>query len=511
MSLFWIGNVARVRSAPIALHEAFRVYGQVESIVLVKRIGFVKFTATVDEEAVCAALRDRVINDSPLQISVDSSQRTQQDRLRNGPVAVVVANVDPAVTIDEMRAFCENFKVLEANSIRGPPVAEGEAKSAPDFHHYILIFPGSMKAAEAAAHLRAQPQLSAAASFLYMGPELEVMVRSAQHLHLLPANMIVSHSQAGAIIGQGGANIRELQAKTSTNIRVQSQSGDMGQDRIVTIQGSSSQLVAACMNILHLMQANDLAERGSGQQGNPPMLQFSIPEAIVGRIIGKSGRTIRHIQDVSGAFARVVNQAYPALEPAQRILQLSGTNSQLKRALQMCVRYFTVTAGDDVNISSAAGRLERTQITIPAVFMGSVIGRQGAHIKRLRQSSSAEVDLSEAREDGSAIMTISGPTAEQVKLHQYIFGHMKTHAEATEGCELPVFHVQMDVPKAAVSAIIGRQGGNIKDIQRTYDVKMEVDDAERVGSVVLDGTFASVQAALTRVRMLVDESMAAKH
>ncbi|CAJ0943975.1 unnamed protein product, partial [Mesorhabditis belari] len=81
------------------------------------------------------------------------------------------------------------------------------------------------------------------------------------------AKMLVHMSHAGAIIGKGGSKIKELREETGCNIKVYSECAPQSSDRIVQIMGSESGLPGAVKAVCGLIKSIPI--KGATRQYDP--------------------------------------------------------------------------------------------------------------------------------------------------------------------------------------------------------------------------------------------------
>ncbi len=166
----------------------------------------------------------------------------------------------------------------------------------------------------------------------------------------------IPNSFVGFIIGKGGESIASMQRKSGCRVQIQKEHEmDPGStQRIITLTASTNESISMCRSIIEEMvferhrlnqeQQNNnrpgLTGPGSNAAGQAAQLQIAlsqghshvtvmVPNADVGLVIGKSGSTIRSIQERSGAnvqippgpdadnpMVRTVNITHPQAEGA---------------------------------------------------------------------------------------------------------------------------------------------------------------------------------------------------
>jgi polyribonucleotide nucleotidyltransferase len=123
----------------------------------------------------------------------------------------------------------------------------------------------------------------------------------------------VPNRTAGAIIGKGGANIREISTTSGARVDVQrrDQHEAHAQERLVTVKGSPSQAAAALGLILSKARSEseeDATENGDAATAAdelPMPVKLCVPNELVGHVIGKQGSHIKQVKEDTGADIKV--------------------------------------------------------------------------------------------------------------------------------------------------------------------------------------------------------------
>ncbi|XP_061872222.1 tudor and KH domain-containing protein isoform X2 [Colius striatus] len=135
----------------------------------------------------------------------------------------------------------------------------------------------------------------------------------------LEVTMRVPQGVVKSIIGRKGATIRRLRQETRACIEVETE--EEGEDTVLLISGSPSQVCRAKAAIHHIVS-----------ESSPVSEQLCVPRRAVGRIIGRGGETVRGICRSSGA--KVLCEADTSLAPV-RLVRLSGTRQEVAAAKKL--------------------------------------------------------------------------------------------------------------------------------------------------------------------------------
>lgn len=272
--------------------------------------------------------------------------------------------------------------------------------------------------------------------------------------------VLVHQSQAGAIIGRNGSNIKEFRERYKVMIKVYPECAPLSSERVVEIKGQPEVVVNTVYSLLEFLQtsapigpiypydpinfdesfASDYGGftsfdnrpptsrggmRGSFRgpsrmpRGNhhgpfrhgrgiveiPPEETFGCDFSKRGQERGAPGRGMR------GAFQPVVNknrfEGYSSFEDEDA----AATSAALKQNAFPASAPLIVGQQEEVEVS---------QVTIPSELAGSIIGRGGSRIKQIRSDSGALIDIDDPHPGTKErIITIKG-TSEQIHYAQYL-------------------------------------------------------------------------------------------
>ena len=171
---------------------------------------------------------------------------------------------------------------------------------------------------------------------------------------LLEEQVGVPNGIVGYLIGRGGETISMLQAKTGCKIQIQKehelQPGQVM--RVITLQATTPASIAECRGMIETMVAERIRAAGgapssAGGAGNNAgggggskdakvgdavasghaLVQVQVPDADVGLIIGKSGSTIKSIQESTGASIQIPPSGNVD-DPSVRTVSITHPNEQ---------------------------------------------------------------------------------------------------------------------------------------------------------------------------------------
>lgn len=138
---------------------------------------------------------------------------------------------------------------------------------------------------------------------------------------LIPVNI------AGALIGKGGSNIRELRSEFNANVQLPDSEG---YERIMTVITQDLESLANFAG----KAAQCLNERMNHviRPGDEPSLRLLIHKSQAGTIIGIKGLKIKELRETTGAKIKVNQECCPG--STDRICQISGTNDVIIKCVK---------------------------------------------------------------------------------------------------------------------------------------------------------------------------------
>jgi rRNA processing protein Krr1/Pno1 len=145
----------------------------------------------------------------------------------------------------------------------------------------------------------------------------------------------------GRIIGKGGETIRDLQMRSGCNIQID-QNFPEGQARKISVQGAPQNVEVAKQLIHNVFNSGPQGTlsmmgiapiRGLPTDNSPTVTTIvDCPQAVVGKVIGKGGETIKLLQMSSGCRIQI-DQNYP--EGMPRKITIQGPQAQVTNAIAM--------------------------------------------------------------------------------------------------------------------------------------------------------------------------------
>ncbi|CAF1167495.1 unnamed protein product [Rotaria sordida] len=155
------------------------------------------------------------------------------------------------------------------------------------------------------------------------------------------------------------------------------------------------------MNTIQQQQQQHNESRVSGEPDHFLTIRLLMQGKEVGSIIGKRGDNIKAIREESGARINISDGTTP-----ERIVTMVGTIETLAKAFGMICQKFE----DDLKQTCTTIPPITLRLVVPASQCGSIIGKGGAKIKEIRETTGASVQVASEMLPSSTerAVTISG-------------------------------------------------------------------------------------------------------
>jgi len=275
-----------------------------------------------------------------------------------------------------------------------------------------------------------------------------------------PLRVLVSSDMVGAIIGRGGATIRNITQQSRARVDVHSyrkMEHSPSLEKAITVYGQPENCSAACRRILEVM------EEEARNTGKPAEISLKIlaHNNLIGRIIGKQGGTIKKIMEDTDTRITVSSISDVSCFNPERVITIKGNIPNISQAeaevsTKLRAAYETDLAAmtphslmfpglppaammSTATISShpgpaaagpsytgprgagpahagagpgaGAGRsqlpasqipTETTYLYIPNTAVGAIIGTKGSHIRNIIKFSGSSVKIASPEEEEAA-------------------------------------------------------------------------------------------------------------
>ncbi|KAK0403207.1 hypothetical protein QR680_016781 [Steinernema hermaphroditum] len=294
-------------------------------------------------------------------------------------------------------------------------------------------------------------------------------------------DVVVEHIEVpdncvGLVIGRGGEQISQIQQSSGCRVQMAGESNATGQ-RQCTLQGNKSAVDKAREMIMEVINRagnrpppnrNGLADGGlqnggggrvSAGPGGQNTIEVMIPGPKCGLIIGKSGETIKAIQEQAGVKMLLI-QDNSESTGAPKPLRISGDSVKVEIAKRMVEEIMASREEQQGKYTMYQPR-SVGEVIVPRASVGMIIGKGGETIKRLGNDSGAKIQF-KPDDDPSApdrCAVIQG-TPDQITRATHMISELVNKSGA--GAQAEVFY--MHVPANKTGLVIGKGGETIKQI-----------------------------------------------
>lgn len=245
--------------------------------------------------------------------------------------------------------------------------------------------------------------------------------------------------------------------------------------------------------------------------GSITTMQFQIPNAYVGRLIGKSGIAMRTLQESTQARLKLSRDSETDPRSISRRLVINGTDEQITQALELVCALVDEAAG----AADPTAAIEM-RFAIPKRFIGLIIGKAGAHIAEIKEKTGVELTVKQetvptmamgaavvARGRPGQILRAQAeiqrrvrPAAEKAQMIDAIISDVVVGVFAVDEAAAPAMAralvgqayqpqamapgLVISVPDAKVGLIIGKQGSIFKQLEKTSGAKIVIPQTSAV-------------------------------
>jgi len=243
-------------------------------------------------------------------------------------------------------------------------------------------------------------------------------------------------------------------------------------------------------------------ESALAQSSTRPVV-MTIPQELIGMLIGKGGETVKQLSKDSGARIEISKSDGP-----ERTVYLSGSTECVERARQLI--------DDTLGKARERGTTNNPNacvIKVPHELVGMLIGKGGETIKDLKKESGARIDISKEPDAALSerLVHISGPP-ECVEFAQKMVEDMLGRARERQG-DRSSFHdtatqTTIQVQQELIGMLIGKGGETIKSLSKDSGARIEISKEEGPGredtrTVFLCGS----QESLSKAKQMIDDTL----
>jgi len=244
--------------------------------------------------------------------------------------------------------------------------------------------PAAAAASAAAPAQPAQPGTSPPAAGAPEAPAPEAAgAPLAQHSKTFE----IPNDMVGKLIGKGGETLKRIQWMSGARVQVD-HTNTTGDHRQVTVSGPSNTSVERA----HQMALEIISPESPPEE--TAVEEVQCPQDMVGRVIGRSGETVRALQQVTRTQVRI-NQDFP--EGVPRKITVSGTPERIADCKRWLDRLLADSSNEPMQqlmqaAQAAAGSNARI-LHAPKAIIAKIIGKGGSTIRDLQTKSGARIQI----------------------------------------------------------------------------------------------------------------------
>ncbi|XP_067138509.1 insulin-like growth factor 2 mRNA-binding protein 1 isoform X2 [Centruroides vittatus] len=526
MTKLYIGNLPDVNE--VTVRDLFHEHaGVVPETVLVKKGGYA-FVECPDQESAEKAIE--VLNGFTFMGSQLLVEPSVPQNRRSRTNKVQVSNIPEHVEWENMKRLLSTFGNVQQCD---------QGAVADDVYSVVVTYETQDQAQQAFAQLN---------GYEYEGVLLKVdfymdqgrsnrMARGRGNFHPFPfpgnsaslrpsdfpLRILVLSDMVGAIIGRAGGTIRQITQQSRARVDVHRKENAGSLEKVITIYGNPENCSLACQKILEVMQQ----EANNTNRGEIP-LKLLAHNNLIGRIIGKSGNTIKRIMGQTDTKITVSSIHDVNSFNLERVITILGSLENICKAEQMISSKLRQSYENDLaamapqalmfpglhpmammSTLGAAGyppgrggpatppysmynsppsympmmyphgssspqqqdsQKETVYLYIPNTAVGAIIGTGGSTIRDMISSSGASIKVTQPNKDepsdrqAERKVTIVGSPESQWKAQFMIF--KKVGYEGFTGPQEARLRVELFVPSNQVGRIIGKGGQTVRELQR---------------------------------------------
>lgn len=324
--------------------------------------------------------------------------------------------------------------------------------------------------------------------------------------------------KCGKVIGSRGSKIHEIQDDTGAQVDVGRKETAVNGKILVTLSGGTD----ACAMAKETIEAL-VAETGDREQvDSGETLEMWIREKKCGLVIGAGGSQIKDIQIDSGARVKIGKR--DTATGGKVMVTLSGTMEQCELAKSIIEE---LTADKDNSgrfeggafggMAGAGDGQNKIELWVPEKKCGLIIGKGGSKISEIQQQTGTRVNVNgrDTSEDGKCLVTVTG-SAEDCAAAEEIINELIASDNAGGGggggrerAPLGPDQGSLDVwvETTKLGRVIGKGGFQIREIESTYGVRVDIkkDEVQEYDTkVILTGSEEATMNAKDFIYDLVD-------
>lgn len=342
-------------------------------------------------------------------------------------------------------------------------------------------------------------------------------------------SLVIDSKRVGGIIGPKGVTLHQIQDSTGTTIQIPKSDPEKPVPSVsVSVTGQAAGVAKAITILTEIANtgtsptllgfdprtaaptSSAVSESAAAPAPVPKVdvstLAVKVESRKMGAIIGPKGATLHAIQDATETEINTTTAPNADITSVVITGPAAGVAKAGKAINELATKgYCMLLSGES---------FQESHIHVPPRFLAEIIGKSGATIRAIQDSTGARVvipssaprpgDARGADSDAPVKVILAGPKEGIAQAKQIItqitelYYHPVTHPG--------VVHVNLDIPEKYFNFIIGVKGSEIKHIQNNFKVSVKIPDRNTVFQTVLViGEHANCENAVRYINKLVTQ------
>eukprot|EP00933_Yihiella_yeosuensis_P061965 TRINITY_DN64856_c0_g1_i1.p1 TRINITY_DN64856_c0_g1~~TRINITY_DN64856_c0_g1_i1.p1 ORF type:complete len:604 (+),score=96.21 TRINITY_DN64856_c0_g1_i1:118-1929(+) len=469
----------------------------------------------------------RIRNESNVRFTVEKEHRKNPLSGAQERAAILVA--------DHVRQFGQAVAAALSQVLGGPrsggshPPMMGAPPPAPYGHH------GHQGYQPPQGHQGYQPPHSMAPPSQAAPPVVTQVKSTSGTGDEVQIHMCIPGKYIGAILGKEGSQIKQITAQTGCrSVSVTKREQNINDRRVVVVGGFDQCIAAERAVYNHYVTAANQDQ----QQVDDITVLYMVPKSQAGAVIGKEAGSLKRIRETSNAKVNLERQEVEGF----RVCNIAGDLENVILAQRMVCEQVEIGMGEFAGDPSggAGGASKRsysgfqdslsaapeakrartgpsnpdgtgmTKLLVPGRSAGAVIGKAGANLKMIRESTGVHLELLHQDKapqwPNDRVVILKGTSSTR----RAGFSSVMHSAFSQDDNPNASICLKMLVNGTEAGAIIGKGGANLKAIREQSNCKVQVerDQIEGERLVSIDGPYNAVVSAANSIMDSLDDHSA---
>merc|ERR1712002_341600 len=280
--------------------------------------------------------------------------------------------------------------------------------------------------------------------------------------------LLVPNDAAGAIIGKGGANLGELKNRYGASIRLSHHREFYPgtEERIVILSGEVSQIIDLNNYIIDKVHQSAGEGRGKGSRDERRGQQIKIvmPNSTAGIIIGRSGASIRELQEETKAKVMLTGRDENKVR-GERLLTITGNTEQRIEAARQVINKI---AADPDNMQNTTMKYSRGSHDNRDHYGGNEGGNMYNQNNEPNKHHNSYAALGLGGSSNAGGLGVLAEVAQQL-----VGGLSQVNSNTPNNIKTTV-QIQMEIPAILVGSIVGPTGNNLLEFMQFSGAKIQL-------------------------------------